>query len=299
MTVIRKKDAIFDYFFVLPALSLFALFTFYPFLKVIQLSFYEWNGIDPQMTFVGLSHYHNILFRTTEFWKAYGNATLITVLALVVQNSFALLLAVMVDRGIRGGQLYRLIFFLPPVLSFIVVGFVWRWIFDGYGILNHLLGVIGLTKYSDAHWAWLGQRETSLLCVAIVHMWKGFGYGFVILLAGLQAIPKEQYEAAQVDGASVWDQFRHITVPLMVPVFAVVSILTILGTMQIFDLIWSMTRGGPAGHTEVPVSLIYRYMTDQDIRKFGYSTAMAMVFGASLFLVSMAQIYLSKKLRYD
>lgn len=298
MTVFRKKDAIFDYFFILPAMLLFAVFTFYPFLKVIQLSFYEWNGINPTMNFVGFAHYKNILLHTSEFWQSYANAGIITIMAMVLQNAFALFLAVLVDRGIRGAQLYRLIFFLPPVLSFIVVGLVWRWIFDGYGVMNHMLGFIGFEDFAGQHWAWLGEKQTALISVAIVHMWKGFGYGFVILLAGLQSISKDLYEAAEVDGASAAEQFFHVTVPLMIPVFTVVSILTVLGTMQIFDLIWSMTRGGPAGHTEVPVSLIYRYMMDPDIRKFGFSTAMAMLFGATLFIISMVQIGLSKKLKH-
>jgi ABC-type sugar transport system permease subunit len=123
-------------------------------------------------------------------------------------------------------------------------------------------------------------------------MWKGFGYGFIILLAGLQTIPNELYEAAEVDGADTWQQFKHITFPSMIPVFTIVTILTILGTMQIFDLIYSMTRGGPAGYTHVPITKIYEYMSNGE---FGYSTAMAIIFGVVLLVVSFGQLYVSKK----
>ena len=202
------------------------------------------------------------------------------------------LLALLVNREIKGDHIYRTIFFIPPILSGIVVGLIWKWIYDGnYGILNHFLVILGWKNF--ASYAWLAEIKTSLTAVAIVHMWKGFGYGFIILLAGLQQIPKELYEAAKVDGADAWQQFKHITVPSMISVFTVVSILTILGTMQIFDLIYSMTRGGPAGHTDVPITKIYEFMANGE---FGYSTAMSVIFGVILLLISIFQIEISKRM---
>ncbi|MCL2389952.1 MAG: sugar ABC transporter permease, partial [Endomicrobia bacterium] len=228
-------------------------------------------------------------------WKSMANAGIITVLALTLQNGLALLLALLVTKNIRGENIYRTIFFLPPVLSGIVVGLIWKFVFDGnFGILNHFLTSIGFSNFAD--YAWLSEVRTALFSVAVVHMWKGFGYGFIILLAGLQTIPVELYEAAEVDGADSWQQFKNITFPLLIPIFTIVSILTILGSMQIFDLIYSMTRGGPAGHTHVPITKIYEYMSNGE---FGYSTAMAVVFGMVLLIISFAQIYASKKLNYN
>ncbi|MCL2485624.1 MAG: sugar ABC transporter permease [Endomicrobia bacterium] len=289
------KEKLGNFSFVIPALALFLVFSLYPILRTFELSVFQWNGIDKDMVFVGLAQYKHILFNNPAFWKSMTNAGIITLLALTLQNGLALLLALLVTKNIRGENIYRTIFFLPPVLSGIVVGLIWKFVFDGnFGILNHFLAGIGFTNFID--YAWLSEVKTALFSVAVVHMWKGFGYGFIILLAGLQTIPVELYEAAEVDGADAWQQFKNITFPLLIPIFTIVTILTILGSMQIFDLIYSMTRGGPAGHTHVPITKIYEYMANGE---FGYSTAMAVIFGLVLLIISFAQIYASKKLNYD
>jgi len=287
----KKKSDITSFIFVLPAVLMFAIFTIYPFIKTFQLSAYEWDGISPVMKFIGFKNYVNVIYDSL-FWRSMLNAGFITLLALTFQNLLALILAIIIDRGIKFEKFFRTVYFIPPILSGVVVGLVWKWIYDGnYGILNTILRLIGLGKYATS---WLSNPRTALLSVAIVHMWKGFGWGFVILLAGLQTIPRELYEAASIDGADTFKQFWYVTVPLMIPIFFVVSILTILGTMQIFDLIYSMTRGGPAGATEVPISYIYRYMANNEL---GYATAMAVVFGLVLFSLSIIQIFVSRKLK--
>ncbi len=288
-----KKDYhISNALFVLPAVLMFAIFTIYPFVKTFQLSVYEWDGISPNMKFVGFKNYIDIILADKIFWKSMTNAGVITLLALTFQNLLALILAVIIDRGIKFEKFFRTVYFIPPILSGVVVGLVWKWIYDGnYGILNTILSYIGLEKCATS---WLSNPKTALLSVAIVHMWKGFGWGFIILLSGLQTIPRELYEASSIDGADSFKQFYYVTVPLMIPIFFIVSILTILGTMQIFDLIYSMTRGGPAGATEVPISYIYRYMSNNEL---GYATAMAVIFGIVLFLLSILQIKISRKLK--
>lgn len=288
---LSPKEKTFNMMFVMPALLLFLVFNLYPLIRTFQLSFYQWNGIDKEMVFIGFAQYKHILFNNPAFWKSMLNAGYVTLLSLTLQNGLALLLALLVNRQIKGTTLYRVIFFLPPVLSGVVVGLIWKFVYDGnFGILNHFLISTGFENFKD--FAWLSEVKTSLSSVAVVHMWKGFGYGFIILLAGLQTIPSELYEAAEVDGADKWQQFKNITVPSMIPVFTLVTILTILGSMQIFDLIYSMTRGGPAGHTHVPITKIYEYMSNGE---FGYSTAMAVVFGFVLLVVSFVQLYTSKK----
>jgi len=269
------------------------LFYIYPFLKVFQLSFFEWDGISPKMHFVGLAQFHDIIFLNPSWWQSMWHAAYITLLALVFQNGLALVLALIVDHGIKYGNAYRVIFFLPPVLSGIVVGLIWNWIFNGnYGLLNHWLTQIGLGHLARS---WLADPKTALTCVAVIHMWKGFGWGFIILLAGLQNIPRALYEAARIDGASSWDVFRRVTVPLMIPVFALVMVLTVLGTMQIYDIIVSTTGGGPGYHTEVPTSRIIARMLYSS--QFGYACAMGLVFGAILLVLSMAQMKISKNMK--
>ena len=283
-----------NYFFILPAFILFAIFSFYPFLKVIFLSFREWDGISPnEGVFVGFKNFIDLIRDNPVFWHSMKNAAILTGLALTVQNILALFLAFLCDKDIRGGNVYRVIFYLPPVLSGIVVGLIWNWIYDGNsGLLNHFLHLIGLGDFARA---WLSDSRFALVAVAIIHMWKGFGWGFVILLAGLQSIPRELYEAARVDGANSWVIFRNITIPLMIPVFILVSILTILGTMQIYDIIVSTTGGGPGYHTEVPITRIVQTMIGAS--QFGYACAMGVLFGLVLLVISMIQIRASKMLR--
>ena len=281
------------YLFVIPAVVMLGLFYIYPFFKVLQLGFYEWDGISATMQFVGLDQFRDILLQNPSWWQSVWHAAYITILALVFQNALALALALLVDRGIKCGQIYRVIFFLPPILSGIVVGLIWNWIFNGnYGLFNHWLNIIGLGNLSRS---WLADPNTALTCVAVIHMWKGFGWGFIIMLVGLQNIPRSLYEAARVDGANFWNIFRNITVPLMLPVFVLVMILTVLGTMQIYDIIAATTGGGPGYHTEVPVSRIIARMLYSS--QFGYACAMGIVFGAVLVMLSIAQTRISKMIK--
>jgi raffinose/stachyose/melibiose transport system permease protein len=286
----RIRDTFTTYLFVLPAIALFSLFSLIPFFKVFQLSVYEWDGISTVMKFVGFGNFATAMFHDASWWISMRNAGVVTLLALTLQNFLALVLALIVDREIEGKNFYRVVFYLPPVLSGIVVGLVWNWIFDGsHGLLNHALAGMGLGEWSRA---WLADPNTALYAVAVIHMWKGFGWGFVILLAGLQAIPRELNEAARVDGAGEWIIFSKITVPLMLPVFFLVSILTILGTMQIFDIIVSTTNGGPGYHTEVPITRILAAMVGSS--RFGYACSLGILFGLILLAVSMVQMRLSK-----
>ena len=287
-----RPQSLVPYLFVLPALILFVVFSIYSFSLLTSLSLFEWDGINPVKQFVGLGNYWSVIVHDAVFWQSFWQAGTITVLALVFQNSLALLLALAVNRRIRFGTFYRTLFFLPPILSEIVVGLIWAWIYDGnYGVFNAFLNAIGLGHMSRS---WLADPQTALTAVAVIHMWKGFGWGFVIFLAGLQTIPRELYEAATVDGASAWSRFRHITLPLLSPVCVVVSVLTILGTMQIFALIMATTQGGPAFHTEVPITRIMASMLGSS--RLGYACAQGIVFGLILLTVSLIQMRLSRRM---
>jgi len=289
----RVKSALENYLFVLPAIVIFVIFYIIPLAWVVQLALYEWDGIMPTKIFVGLSNFKEIIFADKIWWQSMWQAGYITLIALTFQNALAFLLAWACDREIRMKNFYRVIFFIPPVLSEVVVGLVWQWILDGnYGLLNSWfthLGLSGLVRN------WLSDPNTALSVVAIVHSWKGFGWGFLIFLAGLQTIPRELYEAARVDGANAWSSFKNITIPLMIPVAVLVSMLTILGTMQAFVLIIAMTGGGPAYHTQVPVLRILASMRGSS--RFGYACAQGIIFGLILVIISFIQYRFSKKAR--
>jgi len=285
-----RSERVVPYLFVLPALILFLVFSLYSFSLLSYLSLFDWDGISPQKHFVGLMNYWSVIRYDPAFWQSFKQAGYITLLALVFQNTLALMLAIAVNQKISLAGVYRTLFFLPPILSEIVVGLIWAWIFDKFGVLNVGLKAIGLGHGARS---WLADPKTALTAVAVIHMWKGFGWGFVIFLAGLQTIPKELYEAAVVDGAGPLSRFRHITFPMLIPVFVVVSVLTILGTMQIFALIMATTKGGPAFHTEVPITRIMASM--QGSSRFGYACSQGIVFGLILLAVSLAQMQLSKR----
>ncbi len=289
----RIKSTLENYVFVFPAALIFIIFYIIPFIWVFQLGMYDWDGILPTKIFVGLGNFKEILFEDKIWWQSMLNVGWITVIALTFQNAIAFLLAWACDREMKLKNFYRLIFFIPPVLSEVVVGLVWQWILDGhYGLLNIWLVQLGFPHLVRD---WLSDPNTALTTVAIVHSWKGFGWGFLIFLAGLQTIPRELYEAARVDGANAWVCFRRITIPLMIPVAVLVAILTVLGTMQAFVLIIAMTGGGPAYHTQVPVLRILAAMRGSS--RFGYACAQGISFGVILMAISFIQYRFSQKAR--
>jgi len=295
MKLAKFKNDLGNFSFAFPAILIFSIFYIYPFIKVFQLSVCNWNGIDAfsfSKFYTGFVNFREVLMDKI-WWQAMWHAAYITLIALVLQNALALILALACDRDLKARNFYRVIFFIPPVLSEVVVGLIWQWIYDGnYGLLNYSLHSMGLAQWVNN---WLSNPKTALTCIAIVHCWKGFGWGFIILLAGLQTIPRQLYEAAKVDGASSWQTFWRVTVPLMMPVFVLVSILTILGTMQVFVLIYTMTGGGPGYHTEVPVTRILASMVSSS--RFGYACAQGILFGLVLLIVSFTQKKISERVK--
>jgi ABC-type sugar transport system permease subunit len=284
-----------NFLFVLPALAIFCTFYIYPFFEMFSLSLQQWKGIGPKH-FVGMANFVELMGDKV-WWDSMLHAGYITLIALTFQNALAFALALACDREIRMKRFYRVIFFIPPVLSEVVVGILWNWILDPgiqngqhMGLLNHALYTTGLPQLVHN---WLGDPKTALTCIAVVHSWKGFGWGFIMLLAGLQTIDKQLYEAAKVDGAGAWKTFTNVTIPMMLPVILVVVILTILGSMQVFVLIITMVNKGLVHHTDVPVTLILGSM--QGTNRFGYACAQAVIFGAILVAISFIVKKLSDK----
>jgi len=291
----KIKNTLENYAFVFPAVLIFAVFYVIPFIYVFRLSFFEWDGIVrlKDAVFVGFANFKEILFQDPSWWQAMRNAGWITLIALTFQNTLAFLLAWACDREIRMKNFYRVVFFIPPVLSEIVVGLVWRFIIndvDGANMVNRLLMQMGLPQFAHS---WLSDPKYALTTVAIVHSWKGFGWGFLIFLAGLQAIPRELYEAARIDGANAWRSFKNVTLPMMMPVIILVAILTVLGTMQAFVLIIGLVGGEFAGHTSVPVLRILAVMRDSS--RFGYACAQGISFGMILIIISFIQYRFAKE----
>ena len=290
----RLKETLENYVFVVPAVAIFSVFYIIPFIWVFQLGLFDWDGISFARNFVGLANFKEILLQDRNWWQSMWNASYITLIALTFQNILAFMLAWACDREIRMKNFYRVIFFIPPVLSEIVVGMVWRFIINDIewaNIINRLLAACGFPNLMHH---WLSDPKTILTTVALVHCWKGFGWGFLIFLAGLQTIPHQLYEAARIDGANAWHSFKKITIPLMVPIIVLVAILTVLGSMQAFVLIFGLVGGEFAGHTSVPVLRILASMRGSSPR-FGYACAQGITLGVVLVIISFIQYRFSKK----
>jgi ABC-type sugar transport system permease subunit len=294
-----KKDYVTSFLFILPAVAIFVIFSIYPFFETFNLAMREWNGISLARPLIWFQNFQD-LTADQVWWQSLWHAFYITFFALIFQNALAFSLALACDREIKAKNFYRVVFFIPPVLSEVVVGFVWKWILEGgsqpggqyYGLLNHFLNSIGLQQLVTD---WLSNPKTALTCIAVVHSWKGFGWGFIMFLAGLETIDHQLYETAKVDGANAWKTFWHVTVPMMFPVIIVVFILTILGSMQAFVLILSMTNEGPGYHTTVPVTRILKAMVET--KQYGYACAMGVTFGAVLIALSLALKKIENRMR--
>ncbi len=283
-----NRETITSFLFIVPAVVIFSIFYIYPFFYTFKLSLNEWNGIDLHQQFVGLDNFIELM-RDRDWWASMWHAWYITMIALTFQNLFAFALAFACDRDLKMKNFYRVVFFIPPILSEVVVGLIWTWILyagkqggEYIGLLNYTLSKIGLSHLAHN---WLSDPKTALTCIAIVHSWKGFGWGFIMFLAGLQTIDRQLYEAARVDGANMWGILKNVTLPMMMPVIVVVVILTILGSMQAFVLIMSMMGNELAGATSVPVTQILNSM--MATKRFGYACAQGIVFGAILIFISL------------
>ena len=240
--------------FLLPALSLYTLFVLYPIFQSARYSLYDWNGLEPLTDFVGLDNFRKA-FGDPVFRGAMRHNGTIIVLVAALQIPFTLALAVMLNQKLRGRALMRTLFFAPYILSEVVTGVVWRQIFRPTvcSTRRRVAGAGGLVQ------EWLANPDVVLYSLFFVISWKYFGFHMVILLAGLQQIPKELGEAAAIDGASTGRRFRYVTLPLLGPTLRVSIFLSIIGALQLFDLVWVTTKGGPIGAS----STMATYLIDQ------------------------------------
>jgi raffinose/stachyose/melibiose transport system permease protein len=277
--------------FLLPALLLYLLLVIYPMLQAARFSLYDWNGLGPMTDFIGLANFQRALSDPV-FLGAVGHNAIIVVLSLFVQIPFALGLALMLNRRFRGRAILRLVFFAPYVIAEVITAIVWSLLLQPRGLAEHFLGAIGL---GDLYHPWLANPDTVLYALFVIITWKYFGFHMILLLAGLQGIPKELDEAAAIDGATRRQTIRYVTLPLLGPTLRVSVFLSIIGSLQLFDLVWVTTRGGPVNASNTMAV----YMFDRGFVRFqfGYGSAVAVI----LFLIcfALALLYQRYVLRRD
>jgi multiple sugar transport system permease protein len=278
--------------FVAPALALIGLFFFVPVLAGLFLSFTDFDvyaiGRPDTARFMGLENYRQVLSNPL-FWQALGNTFLFVVLGGPLSVLTSLVAALLVSaKRVRYPGLFRSIFFMPVVTTLVAVAIVWRYLYHPqYGLLNWALGAVGIHPVD-----WLGDPHWAMFAIILMAVWKNFGYNMLIFIAGLQSIPEDLYEAAHLDGAGGWAQFRHVTLPSLAPTFLFVGVMTMLGNFQLFAEPYVMTSGG--GPVNATLSVVL-YMFKEGFRwwNIGYAAAVAFV----LFWIVLAVTLLQTALR--
>jgi len=275
----RRQDSLTIILFLVPAFVLFLTFVAYPILQSVYYSLFNWKGLGAATDFIGLENYLNILSDQT-FLKAVANGILLVALSLTLQLPMALALALMVGRDLPGRAFFRIIFFLPYVLSEVITAIMWLGFYNpdpDRGFINALLILIPGVKAVP----WLGNMNTVLAALFIVLTWKYFGFYMLLFMAGLQNIPAELEEAAGIDGANRRQLLTHITVPLLAGTIRTCVYLSVVGSLQQFILVWVMTKGGPVNASEVMATYMYRFGFVRFW--FGYGCAVAIV----MFLICL------------
>jgi len=268
--------------FLLPALILYAIFVLFPIVQAVHYSFFKWNGLTPLTDFVGLANYQRAIAEPV-FQGAVQHNVFVIVLSLIVQIPFALGLALMLSRRFRGRAILRLVFFAPYVIAEVITGVVWSLLLQPGGLAQGALTAVGL---GSLYQPWLADPNTVMLAMFFVISWKYFGFHMILLLAGLQGIPHELEEAAAIDGATRRQAIRYVTLPLLGPTLRVSVFLSIIGALQLFDLIWVTTGGGPVNASNTMAT----YMFDWGFKRFqlGYGSAVAVILFAFALILALA-----------
>jgi multiple sugar transport system permease protein len=284
------------YVLIIPGTALFALWTIYPLVYAFVMSFFEWNpNPAASSTFLGWDNYTKA-FHDPVFWQAFGNVLWYTAGTVPTQIILGLAVALLLDRKLMARGIFRVLYYLPVVTSWVVVSFIFEYLFSSQGgLINWLLGD-NLHLISDTT-TWLGSTSLALPTLMVLGTWKGVGWNMVIFLAGLQSIPNDLYEVASVDGAGTWARFRYITVPLLRPVLAFVTVMLVIGAFSAFIPMFILTQGGPEHSTET--LLTYGYNNAFTSFDFGYGAAITYIFTAFVFVISVVQLKLLRtKIEY-
>lgn len=273
--------------YVLPVMIFVSLAIYIPFIMSMYYSLTEWNGIQKKAKFIGLGNFKQIFSGDTNFTSAATFTIKYCILYIILINAIALFLAVMLDKKLKTRNLLRAIFFIPYILSLVVVGFIWKFIFSqGFDSLTKITG-LGIFKLS-----WLGDPKLAFVSILIVSIWQSVGFYIIIYIAGLQAVPFELIEAATVDGAGPFRTFFSITLPLLAPAVTTCVFMSLTNSIKVFDVILSLTAGGPGGSTYSLTFDIYREAFQNNM--YGYGSAKALILFVAVLVITVIQLILFK-----
>jgi raffinose/stachyose/melibiose transport system permease protein len=273
-----------------PAVALYAIFIIVPVAQAVHYSFYNWDGLQPLTDYIGLGNYREA-FGDPAFRQAIGHNAILIALSLGLQLPLALGMALLLNRPLRGRGLLRLVFFAPYVISEAVTAIVFLQILQPDNLVDSALRAVGLGGLVHL---WLADLGIVFYTLFVVITWKYIGFAIILFLAGLQGIPPELNEAAAMDGATSWTTLRYITLPLLGPTLRIWAFLAVIGSIQLFDIVWIMTLGGPAGASATMAT----YMIDQGVRslRIGYATSVAVIlFGICFVFSILYQIFVLRR----
>ncbi len=277
--------------FLLPAILLFGSLVLVPVGVALYVSLFKWSGFGAPSDFVGLTNF-TTLFHDSVFLGDLWRGFLLIVFSVGIQLPFSLAMAVLLNQKLRGRAVYRLLFFSPYILSEVITGVLFSMVFQpGSGPADHILGTFGLGSLGGK---WFSDESTVLVTLFMVMIWKYFGFHMMLYLAGLQGIPKEVLEAASIDGAGAWQRFRHVTLPLLGPTIRISIFLSIIGSIQLFDLVCVISRGGPIHASETMAVTMFQF----GFKRFeiGYASAISVVMlGISLIFALIYQRYVMRR----
>ncbi len=279
------------YLFLLPAGIVLLIFFFIPFFQTFLLSFMDYSNNIYHPVFAGLENYVK-LFRSPVFYKVLWNTFLYLFVAVPVLAVFPLFVAILINQKIRGVTLYKILIYLPVIVSIVVAAIAFKWLYAERGILNYIVTSLGLKPVG-----WLTSPEWALYSVIIVTIWKGIGYYMIIYLAALMSVPKELYEACDIDGANFLTKHLTVTIPHIMPTIALVTIISAISAMKVFAEIYVMTKGGPLNSSKTIVYYIYeRAFENLDL---GYASAMAVVLLVIVMIFSLINIFCFERNKYQ
>ena len=271
------------YLFLLPALVLLGITSFLPVIQAFYLSFTNYDFIGTP-SLIGWKNYE-MLWRDRLFWQVLGNTLIYLLFAVPCLVVIPLVLAILVNQKLKGIQVFRAIYYFPVIVSVVVAGIAWKWVYAENGILNYFISLIAMQPIKIA---WLTDPSTSIFAIIAVTIWRGLGYYMVIYLAGLQAIPQDLYEAAAIDGSDGWQRHFDITIPLLTPYILLVSVISSIAAMKIFEEVYVMSRGGPANSTKTVV--YYLYEKGFGSLEMGYASAIGVILFLIVFVLSIATV---------
>jgi len=285
---LRRQETIAGYLFLLPNIIGFLVFSSIPVLVTLSISLLDWDLIRAPR-FVGIDNYVKLLTDDATFRKVLVNTAYYVLGTVPAGIILSLLMAMAMNANVRGISFFRAVFFIPVISASVAVAMMWRWLFNtDFGLIN-----LGLTSIGLARVPWLSSTAWAMPALIIMAVWKNLGFNMVIFLAGLQGIPAQLYEAASIDGANGWHRFRYITVPMLAPTTFFVLVISVIGSFQVFDLAFVLTKGGPGEATNTMVMYIY----NQAFQFFhmGYAAAIAWVLFGIIFVITLVQTQLQKR----